>query len=78
MKNAINSNNNNNSGSVAGNSINTSNMGFEDGNLQEIDEDLHSRQLAVQSDSHQSVLFLRFTSGKGGGGHCFTSMVFNP
>ncbi|KAL4568405.1 hypothetical protein LXL04_024017 [Taraxacum kok-saghyz] len=61
------SKNNRNSSSVAGNSINASNMGFEDGNLQEIDEDLHSRQLDVQSNSYQWVLFLRFTSRKGGG-----------
>ncbi|KAL4558393.1 hypothetical protein LXL04_036593 [Taraxacum kok-saghyz] len=50
-------NNNSNSSSVAGNSVNASNMGFEDGNLQEIDEDLHSRQLAVYGRETMRRLF---------------------
>ncbi|CAH1446977.1 unnamed protein product [Lactuca virosa] len=51
------SNSNSSNSVVVEDNNSASNMGFEDGNLQEIDEDLHSRQLAVYGRETMRRLF---------------------
>lgn len=53
----VESNSNSSNSVVVEDNNSASNMGFEDGNLQEIDEDLHSRQLAVYGRETMRRLF---------------------